>query len=297
MHILPWIELVGEAGDRVAQWVVTTDHPVMSEGLGEFLARSIPGQWTESRHGQHLNCVLEGEGEDFENLAWPMARALAQYLLIYHERNWLDELLTRRYHSFAPDEHQKIINDVVHLLHTDHDQDLGRVDLAATLIFSYLQSNPLLVVEGIRTFLMPEIRAEFEEAIDQAVDIFLMEQEYQEFVRLLRQLVAVAGNQTEWIHVHFDNQRFFFEDPSGNRLGEDLVHDMLAGVDNQTGELDDVLISALVTLAPARITIHRGHLHREGRETLKQVFDGKVLFCHGCARCYSREIDSDRRSF
>nr|WP_243239454.1 putative sporulation protein YtxC [Sulfobacillus harzensis] len=226
-----------------------------------------------------------------------MARALAQYLLIYHERDWLDELLARRYHSFDPDEHRQIVKDVLSLLHSDREQDVGRLDLAATLIFSYLESSSTVVVEGIRTFLLPDIRVEFEEAIDHAVDIFLMEQEYQEFVRLLRQLVQVAGHSKEWIHVRFRDNRFFFEDGSGTRIGEDLVTDMLEGVDHEEGALDDVLISALVTLAPARITIHRGQLHAEGRETLKQVFEGNVLFCHGCARCYSREIDTDRRSF
>ncbi|MCL5117086.1 MAG: putative sporulation protein YtxC [Firmicutes bacterium] len=281
----------------MTQWVVMTDHAAMSRGLGEYLARSIPGEWTESRQGQHWAYTLANEQEGHADLAWPMARALAQYLLIYHERNWLDELLDRRYHTFEPQEQQKILDDVLHLLHTDRDQDLGRLDLATTLIYSYLESHPTLVIEGIRTFLLPEIRAEFEEAIDQAVDIFLLEQEYQEFVRLLKQLVAVAGNDHDWIHVRFTRDRFYFEDASGNRLADDLINDMLMGVETQSGAIDDVLISALVTLAPARITIHRGRLHPEGRETLVQVFDGKVLFCHGCARCYSPQVDTDWRSF
>ncbi|MCY0909740.1 MAG: putative sporulation protein YtxC [Sulfobacillus thermotolerans] len=281
----------------MSQWTVTTDHPVMAEGLGEFLARSIPGQWTESRQGRQVAYTLQGEGEDNARFAWPMARALAQYILIYHERDWLDELLVRRYHTFEQHEHQQIVKDVLKLLHVDREQDVGRLDLASTLIFSYVESHATLVVEGIRTFLLPEIRAEFEEAIDQALDIFLMEQEYQEFVRLLRQLVQVAGHSMEWIHVRFQRNQFFFEDGAGERIGEELVSEMLEGMDRDQGALDDVLISALVTLAPARITIHRGRLHAEGKETLKQVFDGKVLFCRGCARCYSREIDTDWRSF
>ncbi len=297
LHILSWIELAGKAGESVAQWIVSTNHPVMAEGLGEFLARTIPGQWTESRQGQHVAYTLEGEEDDELRLAWPISRALAQFLLIYHERNWLDEMLARRYHTFDDEEHREIVQDVLKLLHTDREQDVGRLDLASTLIFSYLESNPAVVVEGIRTFLLPEIRLEYEEAIDQAVDIFLMEQEYQEFVRLLRQLVKVAGHSMDWIHVRFDGNQFYFEDPSGTRMGDDLVADMLEGVDPEEGALDDVLISALVTMAPRRITVHRGRLNREGRETLKQVFEGNVLFCHGCARCYSREIDTDWRSF
>lgn len=281
----------------MTQWVVMSDHAVISEGLGEFLARSIPGEWTELRQGGHLQYALGRGDGNVEELAWPIARALAQYLLIYHERNWLEELLLRRYHIFETGEQRRIVDNILLILHTDRDQDIARLDLATTLIFNYLRSQPALVVEGIRTFLLADIRTEFEEAIDQAVDTYLMEQEYQEFVRLLRQLVDVAGTQHEWIHVRFHGNRFFFESSAGERLGDDLIDDMLEGADVQAGGLDDVLISALVTLAPSRITIHQGHLGAEGRETLLRVFDGKVLFCYGCARCYAPQVDRDWRTF
>ncbi len=287
-----------KAGDSVAGWVVTSDDAVMSQGLGEFLARSVAGQWTESRQGTHLQCELIGDADELDELAWPMARALAQYLLIYHERDWLDDLLHRRYHIFDADEQCTILDHALRILHQDQDQDLSRMDLAAAVIFNYLVHQPTLVVEGVRTFLMSDIKVEFDEAIDQAVDTHLMEQEYQEFVHLLRQLVNVAGTRQEWIHVHFDQRRrFYFEDPSGLRLADELIDDILDGADVELGGLDDVLISALVTLAPERITIHQGNLAKEGQETLLQVFDGRVLFCRGCSRCYAAHVDRDWRSF
>lgn len=272
-----------------------SDDAVISDGLGEFLARKVPGEWAESRDGPRLQCELASE--DDEPLAWSLARALAQYLVIFHERAWLNELLRRRYHVFDAKEKKAIVDRVLHLLHTDREQDLARVDLAAASIFQYVVTEPVLVLDGIRTFLLGDIRTEFEEAIDQAVESHLMEEEYQEFVHLLRQLVNVAGTRQEWIHVLFEHGRFFFEDSEGRRLGEDLVQDMLQGVDGADGGLDDVLISALVTLAPTRITVHQGHLADEGRETLLEVFDGRVLFCRGCAKCYRLTVDRDWRSF
>lgn len=267
-----------------------------SEGLGEFLARNIPGEWSERRDGPRLFCTLYRDDAG-KGLAWPMARALAQYLVIDQERFWLEELLKRRYRAFSPEEQREVVDDALRLLHTDHDQDLGRLDLATTLIFSYVNEHQMVVVEGVRNFLLPEIRLEFEGAIDHAVDSYLMEQEYQEFVGLLKRLVSVAGSPHEWIHVKFSANRFYFEDAGGNRLGDDLVNEMLGGLDGEDDALDDVLISALVTLAPQRITIHQGHLGSEGLDTLRNVFDNKVLMCPGCARCYTPHVDSDRRSF
>lgn len=123
-----------------------------------------------------------------------------------------------------------------------------------------------------------------------------MEQEYEEFIALLRQLVLVAKSHYDWIHVRFAGDSFFLEDIAGTRIGDELLCDMMDNGDEGAG-LDDVLISTLVTLAPRRITIHQGRLAQDGRDTLIKVFDGRVLFCRGCARCHAAQLDRDRRSF
>ena len=286
-----------KAGDIVIQWVILTDDVALAEGLGEFLARTVPGQWKEEQAGGQRQCVLESDGDERGERAWPLARSLARYLISYHGRAWLESLLSCRYKVFDTVERRQIVDYAIRLLHTDLDQDLERLDLATTIIFNYLATQPLLVAEGLRTFLLKDIRDEFVEALDHAVDAHLMEREYQEFVQLLRRMVNLAGSRQDWIHVHFSRNRFFFEDAAGVRLGDELVHEMLSDLDVDSEGLEEVLISALVTLAPIRITIHQGPLAAEGRETLLRVFDGRILFCRGCGRCYHAHIDSGGRSF
>jgi putative sporulation protein YtxC len=280
----------------MTEWNVVTDDITIAKGLGEFLAHSVPGEWTESRRGTRVSYVLACADEEWESLAWPLARAMAQYLLMYGERSWLQDMVGRRYPVLDIREQRRVVRAVLPLLHTGQERDLTRLDVATTSIYSFLRSNSTLVVEGVRTFLLQEIRREFEDAIDQAVDARLMEQEYEEFIHVLRQLVMAAKTRHEWIHVWFVMDRFYFEDAAGRRIGDDLLQDMTGAVDNDGSGLDDVLISALVTLAPLRITIHQGHIAQEGRDTLVKVFDGRVIFCRGCVRCHSA-LDRDRRSF
>lgn len=296
LHILPWIELVGRAGGSVAQWVVSSDDDALKDGLSEFLARNVPGEWMEHRQGHHLECSLVGTAVDDDTRAWAMARALTHYLLIYQERYWLDRLLESRYRTFDATECQEIVDEAVRIIHADLDQDSDRLHVATTTVFHYLLSQKAIVLEGVRTFLLGDIRLEFVEAIDQAVDGHLLDQEYREFVHLLRRLVAVSRTCQTWVHVRFESGSFFFEDSFGTRLGDDLIEDMLVGRDVGEGGLDEVLISALVTLAPHRITVHQGQITSEGRRTLLEVFEGRVLFCRGCGRCHA-QVDRDRRSF
>lgn len=279
----------------MAEWMVATDANAVA-GLGEFLARSVPGQWVEVVEGALVVYHLQ-RANDEESSIWPMARALAQYLVIYQERAWLLTLFRRRYSSFSTAEENEILDETLRILHSDDEHDVDRIDLTTTLLFSYLTEEHRVVLDGVRDFLLPDIRAEFEDAMDRAVDVFLMEQEYREFVRLLRQLVEVAGTGTEAIHVRFSGHHFFFEDNQGRRLGDKLVEEMLSGLDFEDGHADDVLISALVTLAPRHVTIHQGGVGDEAFRTVTAVFEGRVSFCQGCRRCHQAQIDRDRRSF
>lgn len=278
----------------MTQWVVTTDHPTLSQGLGEFLAGRVPGQWTERKNGHLAEYALTATDLSRSDVGRTLAEALAEFLLVYHEHNWIAELLSGRYRVFEEREQRSILDQVVKIVHHDGSVDRARMSQAVRAIYGFLHSNAYVILEGIRTFLWPNIRLEMQEAIDQAIDAYLLEQEYQEFVMLLKQLVDVAGTQHEWIHVRFRGKQFYFEDSAGRQIADDLVDDMLIGVDEEYGRIDDVLISALVTLAPERITVHQGHLSREGRETLIQVFENKILFCGGCARCFSNRRHADR---
>lgn len=279
------------------QWVVMSEDPALSNGLGEFLARSVPGEWTESRTGTHVEYALtEGSADTGESRAWPIARALAQFLLIYHERGWVEELVLRRYQVGDPGEKRRIVDHVLRLVHTAPETDKQRLDYATAAIFQFLVGSPIAVLEGVRLFLLGDIRSEIDAAVDEAVDVHLLEQEYQQFVALLKRLVSVNISRCDWVHVFFGDSACYFEDSAGERLADDLVKEMSEGIDFLEG-VDDLVISALVSLAPTHITVHQGHLSREGRDTLADVFDERVMFCGGCGRCYASQVDTDWRSF
>ena len=57
-------------------------------------------------------------------------------------------------------------------------------------------------------------------------------------------------------------------------------------VDNEIN-YEDLLISALITIAPKQVTLH--YKSREGHsvtlDTIKNVFEGKVNECMGCILC------------
>jgi len=62
-------------------------------------------------------------------------------------------------------------------------------------------------------------------------------------------------------------------------------------VDNEIN-YEDLLISALITIAPKNIVLHyQGDCGKSATiDTIKGVFTGRVLECAGCSLCWKNEV-------
>ncbi len=279
----------------VKEWVVATDH-VWLDGLGEFLAGSVSGEWREVVSPAIVGYVLHRRGE--VDQAMPIARSISRFLLDERAEIWIGQLLRRRYHDFAREAQTTIIDTAVHSLHSDPERNSDRLNLATAELFRFLVDHDEVVLEGVCSFLWPEIAQEFAEAVDQAVDDFLLEKEYHDFVGLLRRLVTKAKHSIARAHVFFGEDRFYVEDEEGRRLGEDILNDMMSGIALESQTYDELLVSLLVTLAPNTVIIHRKMPDSEAMRTIQAVFGECMTCCRGCPRCLSGtwRIDNPERT-
>lgn len=282
MHILRWLSFP-PGGERMAkEWVVATDH-VWLDGLGEFLARSVSGEWREVATPALVGYVL-AQTDDMEQ-ALPIARGVSRFLLEERAGTWLDRQLRRHYHDFDTTDREEIVALALRLLHLDPARDGDRIDLATAELFRFLVDHDEMILDGVTQFLWPEIAQEFDDVVDRAVDEFLIEREYKEFVLLLRRLVTMAKTSVTRAHVFYDEDRFYVEDEYGARLGEDILKEMMSGIPLDADTYDDLLVSLLVTLAPKELIIHQRIPDVEAMRTLQGVFAQHVICCIGCTRC------------
>ncbi|HBS58116.1 MAG TPA: putative sporulation protein YtxC, partial [Firmicutes bacterium] len=133
-----------------------------------------------------------------------------------------------------------------------------------------------------------EYRLELLDAVDKAVDDFMMDREYKEFIRLLRYFVDVQEPRIEEVHVIVQaNGLFRILDSSGKTINNQYLEGFV--VENAEIDLNygDLLISALITIAPQSVTLHGPNIKQASEviETIHSVFDGRVCICDGCELC------------
>lgn len=173
----------------------------------------------------------------------------------------------------------------------------GRKNKIAHRILEYLTLNSTIYVEGFINFCMQDYLTEIKFAVDLACEELKNEKEYNEFVKLLRYFVDAQPPAINEVNLMMDNNGCFsLWDGDGNMIEEKYMNYYLDDILLNDINLDDVLISILITVAPRRIILH--HAKRPDSEPvkmIKNVFSERITECPGCDRCSTYNAEKHRK--
>ncbi len=243
--------------------------------------------WEENRRGplRFLECGFEAA--DPWDARAAIASALADWIVGVQQPGLLTRLIGQRYTGFGPEQHSRIVDLAQARLAGCEDGTAGQRARVRHRLAEYLEHHQSVVLDGFITFRLKDYMDDLAAAVDQAVEAFVLEREYREFLELLRHLVESRPDRPARIHCLLRPDGVFsLEDDAGAGLGPDM--DI---ADAQHVGTEDLLVSSLVTLAPQRVELHLpggGALSGDALTTLGEVFVGAVVVCPGCERCACR---------
>ncbi|MET3290711.1 UNVERIFIED_CONTAM: putative sporulation protein YtxC [Brevibacillus sp. OAP136] len=180
--------------------------------------------------------------------------------------------------------------DIRPFLQVDH-ADVQRAKIYKK-VYEYLDQEDSLNLGGFIRFRLKEYVQVLKEATISAIDEFLEEKQYKEFVALLRHFISIQEAQCEVIHVvASENQEFLLYDHNEQPvILPQLDHLRLSGEGHDRDE--DFLISALMTLAPKRIVLHSLDDQQMLMQTLVSLYGERISQCSACAHCLRLTINN-----
>jgi len=237
---------------------------------------------------------------NFNVLKLHASSVLSDYIVKYYEEKLLIRIINMNYCYFSTPEKKQILKHaIIHLKTNNADFKYGidpdnRKEILLKKIIEYLDTSNEIILDGFVNFRMKEYIKELEDIVDKAVDSFLMDKEYQEFIKLLRYFVDIQEPKLEAVHVISLENRYLILDNRYNEITNECIKEFINEIPEE-GDInyDDLLVSSLITMAPLRIYIHSSHKikNRELLETIKNVFVNKVILCTGCQICRMGKIE------
>lgn len=152
-----------------------------------------------------------------------------------------------------------------------------------------IEENREINISGFITFRMKYLKEDFEAIVDKVVEKYLVEKEYNEFVKLLKYFVEVQDSKLDEVNIIADKKgEYHIKDKDGKDILAEFVGELVDCKLGMVGiNIEDVIISGLITNAPKVVKIHgeQNFVNKEILETIKNVFANRVVFCNNCFMC------------
>lgn len=250
-----------------------------------------------------LDCEVDAAARSSQTdalLRHYVANALSDVIVEKWESDLIRKIIRGSYSYFSRDEQDLIADYTGRTLNAGSDSPHGyKVNRKSQILHrlrDYFDTADELVLEGFVHFRLRDYIEELEDAVDRAVDEFLMEREHREFIRLLRHFVEIQEPRIDHVHVLLGPGTAFrlVDDDGGAIRSESLEEFVVEMVDSEVS-YEDLLISALITLAPRALTVHatdRPPGRDEALETILGVFGDRTARCEGCHVCRPSRVQA-----
>ncbi len=224
-----------------------------------------------------------------------LAEAIAEHIVNGWESRLLWREIQRVCRSMSPQDKQRLLAKAEEFIKCCHSSEslnmlmnFGRKSRIASRVLGYIEEARQLVVEGFITFWMQDYMTEIKFAVEVAIEELRNEKEYNDFVNLLRYFVETQPAKVQEVNLLMSsNGVFYLWDSAGTKIDESYMDYYLDDMLMEEIDLDDVLVSILVTIAPRRIIIHEsdGLVLKESVTMIRNVFQERIVTCPGCERC------------
>ena len=149
----------------------------------------------------------------------------------------------------------------------------------------YIKENKNIVLEGVINFRLTEYVKKLDNIVDMAVNKYIIEKEYNEFINLLKIYVNATEAKTDMFHLIYLNGESILLDKQKNIVQLEGNINNAKYLSDITFSSNDIALNTLLSLLPEKIEIHIIDKEDEFINTLKLIFEDRVRICTDCNIC------------
>jgi len=218
-----------------------------------------------------------------------LASIITDLLMNEIAKEMMRRIIRTKYQYLSREELRLIVqNAYLYLSNLNEEGDIGKTLFRHNQILAevnqYMEAKSRFYLEGFLRFRLTDYFNGLEVSIEKAIENFLVEQEYNEFLRLLRYFVEIQEPRIDEVHVLIkDKQSFCLLDEEQQPIDQNQLQGVLTELNNDV-DYEDLLLSTLITISPRSIVLHVIN-KTEIVETIMNVFRERVSICQGCNLC------------
>lgn len=228
------------------------------------------------------NIVMHYKNDDIDKFQNVVATLVVDTIRSFFEERILRRIINVNYFYFDEFERNLIYDDCGEFLKQDE------VEIKETLftqVKQYIKENRNIVLEGVVNFRVSDYVKILDSIVDMAVNKYIIEKEYKEFINLLKIYVNSTCTKVDVMHLIYINGESILLDKDKNIVKIDKNIGNTKYLSDITFSSNDIALNTLLNLLPRTLKIHIIDKEDEFINTLKLIFDNRIEICKGCNIC------------
>ncbi len=272
--------------------IKTNNQEIIQYLLKNLETSSLENIYFINRKFKHYeNVIIHYKGNTQNKFFVFLADLLADCILFYYEPIFIQKLLHFHYFYFDDFERKLIEQNCYQQILLEEDPNLKyrREEIWAHAL-PYIQECKSMVLDGFVTFRLETYQHTLEELVDTAVNEYVIEKEYTEFIHLLKIYIDSKEPISSLVHLVYTNGESILLNEEKNiiSLDDSIFHAKY--LSDISFSSNDYALNALLTLLPKKIEIHLIGYEDEFIHTLKQIFGNRIFLCTDCNICRTYRV-------
>ncbi len=233
------------------------------------------------------NVVMHYKDEYIDKFNNIVTTLIVDTIRTFFEERILKRIINVNYFYFDESERNIIYDDCNEFLKQD---DVEINETIFKQIKNYIKENKNIVLEGVVNFRINDYVKILDNIVDMAVNKYIIEKEYKEFINLLKIYVNTTGTKADIMHLIYTNGESILLDKDKNIVQIDKNISNTKYLSDISFSSNDIALNTLLSILPKKLIIHIIDKEDEFINTLKLIFDDRIEICKACNICKTFNI-------
>lgn len=237
--------------------------------------------FSKNEFKHYKNIIIHYTGKSTNLFIDKISSILALCVIDELEYDLINKILIQNYFYFDSNERKKIL-DICFEITTD---DFGllfdkKFSALYNEFFKFISTNKTIVLNGFINFRVKKYLDILDEISSQAVNNFIIEKEYLEFISLLKLYINTQSSTCNVVHIIYSDTESILLDQNKNKIDIQTELFNLKYLSDISFSSNDYTLNSLLTLLPKEIYIHlTDNYIDEFINTLQLIFEKRVHIC------------------
>lgn len=235
----------------------------------------------------YKNIIIHYSGNENQKFIHEVSCILSCLVIDELEESFIKKIILKNYFYFDFDERKHILEMCFDIFADDFNLYFDKKYNCLINDFeNYLSNNKSIVLDGFLNFRIKDYLTILEDVTDEAVNNFVIEKEYMEFISLLKMYINSQKSNCDIVHLVYTTEASILLDKDKNII--DVSDDIFKAkyLSDISFSSNDYALNSLLTLIPKKIYVHLiNNCIDEFIHTISLIFENRVEVCTDCSIC------------